>query len=826
MVEADLRSMGVTNNTVLTKNRKELKRIVWDWFKKRPLGIELGVSNGISEDANLDTPELIHKYNYPIETHIVTTQDDYILTIHRIPNPGKQTILLLHGLLDSSAAFVLMGPNISLAYLLYDKNFDVWLGNSRGNKYSRKHKKLKSNDSKFWNFSWHEIGIYDLPAIIEYIENITQIQKLYIVGHSQGATAFFVMCAMRPEMNEKILLMNAFAPITFIHHIRTPFIQNIKNYLKSSKSNSVNEIMPRGWLMEKSKCFQRFIYKKICMEFIFTLIGKDVEQFNETMLPVIFNHIPAGGSIKQLQHYFQNYEQKKFQCYDYGTKLNQIYYGQSQPLIYNLSNIKAPVILYYGINDYIAAEEDVRLLYKNLGENLLGLYLANSNTNNFNHMDFIWAIDVLLTFPPPLTWNLNSVNKIPDFWRSSVPDFWKSFELDKLINDNNSDSDEDEDDIESMSNDKDILEDAKLVTNELLTKYNYTNEIHKIITEDGYILEMHRIPSKNKIPGKTILLMHGILDTSATWIIMGPKYGFAYMLSDLGYDVWMGNVRGNRYSKNHTTKNVNDKEYWDFSFHEIAIYDLPAMIDYILKNTGEKKIHYVGHSQGTTIFWVLCSEKPEYSKKIKSMHALAPVAFISEIRSPFIRTLVMFFDFFKSATQFLSIDEFLPNTKFLVKSSQTICHEKAITNSVCSNILFLIAGFNSEQLNKTMLPVMLSHTPSGASTKQLMHFGQLIRTGSFRKYDFDFMANSQRYGQFMPPDYNLDMVQVPVALYYSSNDWLVSLCGVEKLANSLPKVIDKYLVPMPEFNHLDFVWAVDGKKLLYNRIILNLNKFQ
>lgn len=70
-----------------------------------------------------------------------------------------------------------------------------------------------------------------------------------------------------------------------------------------------------------------------------------------------------------------------------------------------------------------------------------------------------------------------------------------------------------------------------------------------------------------------------------------------YMLSDLGYDVWMGNARGNRYSKNHTSLNSDYMEFWDFTFHEMGKYDLPANIDYILSKTGYDQLHYIGHSQ-------------------------------------------------------------------------------------------------------------------------------------------------------------------------------------------------------------------------------------
>ena len=77
------------------------------------------------------------------------------------------------------------------------------------------------------------------------------------------------------------------------------------------------------------------------------------------------------------------------------------------------------------------------------------------------------------------------------------------------------------------------------------------------------------------------------------------------MLSDSGYDVWLGNNRGNFLSQNHINLTIDQKQFWNFDFEDMGLYDIPAFIDFILKKTDGKNINgkvaaYVGHSEGTT----------------------------------------------------------------------------------------------------------------------------------------------------------------------------------------------------------------------------------
>lgn len=74
--------------------------------------------------------------------------------------------------------------------------------------------------------------------------------------------------------------------------------------------------------------------------------------------------------------------------------------------------------------------------------------------------------------------------------------------------------------------------------------------------------------------------------------------------------------------------------------------------------------------------------------------------------------------------------------------------------------------------HQTMLPIILSHTPAGASTHTVIHFAQGINAGQFREFDYGKKENMKIYEQEQPPQYNLTAVTAPVSLYWSDNDWL------------------------------------------------------
>ncbi|KAJ8985387.1 hypothetical protein NQ317_007544 [Molorchus minor] len=356
---------------------------------------------------------------------------------------------------------------------------------------------------------------------------------------------------------------------------------------------------------------------------------------------------------------------------------------------------------------------------------------------------------------------------------------------------------------------------------DMIRHEGYPVENHYVVTPDDYILNMHRIPKgrNGESNGKVVYLQHGILASSSDWIIAGSGMSLGFILADEGYDVWMGNVRGNTYSRNHTTLDPDrDSNFWHFSWHEIGTIDLPTMIDYALERSGADGVYYCGHSQGTTVFYVMATTRPEYNNKIKAHVSLAPIGFMNHMTSPLMKLVAMWDKPLSALVSLIGIDEFLPSQGFISMVGEVLC-SNGISKILCKNALFAVCGFSNDQMNMTLLPRIMAHAPAGASTRQLLHYAQEVNSGKFRFYDLGLMSNKRTYGSFFPPVYDLSKVTVPVYLIHSRNDWLAGEKDVERLCKGLANCVGKFLVSDFSFNHLDFTYGVGAPSLVYNKVV-------
>ena len=154
--------------------------------------------------------------------------------------------------------------------------------------------------------------------------------------------------------------------------------------------------------------------------------------------------------------------------------------------------------------------------------------------------------------------------------------------------------------------------------------WGYDWEAFTVTTDDSYILTtFHLTGNKNKTvkPDPSlnpVLLMHGQGCDATSWVWFDPDEGkdveapLPLQLFDSGFDVYMASNRGTKYSQRHRKYDIEEPEYWDWSWAEMGLYDDVANVKMIKKRTG-KKVSYVGVSQGTVqMFYALAKMEEEF----------------------------------------------------------------------------------------------------------------------------------------------------------------------------------------------------------------------
>ncbi|KAG6457965.1 hypothetical protein O3G_MSEX010588 [Manduca sexta] len=335
-------------------------------------------------------------------------------------------------------------------------------------------------------------------------------------------------------------------------------------------------------------------------------------------------------------------------------------------------------------------------------------------------------------------------------------------------------------------------------------------ESHVVHTRDGYLLTLHRVmrvlQSRDDV-NKTVFLHHGLLGSSADWILLGSENSLPYMLSNTGYDVWMGNARGNSYSKAHTSYKVDSHEYWNFTWEEIGEHDVPASIEYIrsIKNTTEP-INFIGHSMGATALLVLLSSLPRYNHYFRIGILLAPLAFMSNVDGPIKKLGSVAFSPSDQLVELLGKDDFFPERIVPEWLAVKYCRGPII---YCSNPLFFLSGSipKYEGWNASFVARLLYHIPAGTSTKLIMHYAQVSNSGKFHRY-----GNKDS-------EFSLGNVTVPIAIISSSEDRLATVGDVLKLYFNIASPIDNYVIRNKNMDHSDMVWGSEAHDQVFNKVM-------
>lgn len=177
---------------------------------------------------------------YDLEDVLAATDDGFHLEVYHIVVPGESKeesrkrypVLLVHGLLQSSAAYCTSGKD-SLAFELVRAGYDVWLGNNRCG-FTPKHTNHRTNNIKMWSWRLGEMGTFDLPCMINRILELKpDFEKVALVAHSQGTAQTFLALAKdrAPELGDKISSFTALAPAVYTGPLVTRWFLVFMRYL-------------------------------------------------------------------------------------------------------------------------------------------------------------------------------------------------------------------------------------------------------------------------------------------------------------------------------------------------------------------------------------------------------------------------------------------------------------------------------------------------------------------------------------------------------------------------------------------------------------------
>ncbi|TMW62935.1 hypothetical protein Poli38472_005553 [Pythium oligandrum] len=389
-----------------------------------------------------------------------------------------------------------------------------------------------------------------------------------------------------------------------------------------------------------------------------------------------------------------------------------------------------------------------------------------------------------------------------------------------------------------------IDDDVGLTVMQLIKKRGYEVEEHKVTTKDRYVLTMYRIPksydeTQSNTPAAAnkpaVYVIHGLFDSSFTYVNNFRTQSLAFMLADAGYDVWLGNNRGTVWSNEHLDLSTSDPQYWDFSWEQMADYDTPAMLEYVLAQTKRPMISYIGHSEGTMIGFAHFSSNQKLAKKISYYGALGPVAHLGNMQALPLKALANL-----NAEKVLQA---FGNGPFAPKSSvlqEVIGSRICAATGGCDNVINMIMG-PSKNVNQSRFDVYIGQTPSGTSVKNIAHFAQGIREGTFARFNYGckctmdmpitlcasaICKNKDVYGTFNPPAWQLAVMYYPrTALFTGTDDWMAVPKDVQNLRQAVPAktIISQKTVA---FNHMDFTWAINANTLIYADLIKEMMSYE
>ncbi|KAK9234154.1 putative lipase [Lipomyces kononenkoae] len=354
--------------------------------------------------------------------------------------------------------------------------------------------------------------------------------------------------------------------------------------------------------------------------------------------------------------------------------------------------------------------------------------------------------------------------------------------------------------------------------------YGYSVEEHIVKTTDGYLLGVHRIHRSKclitpKVPSQRnpiVYLHHGLLGTSENFVcVTDAKRCLPFLLVEQGYDVWLGNNRGNKYSAKHVSHQSTENDFWNFSVDEFALYDIPNTVDYILSTTGQKALAYVGFSQGSAQAFAALSIWPQLNDKVKVIVGLSPALTPRGLRLGIIDKLI------KSWPSLLYV---LLGRKAIMSSAidwHRILHPSFFVRMV-DLLLISLFGWHGKQISFEQKTAAYSTIYGIGSVKTIVHWFQIMQYSCFRMYDDGVGPRLRIYGDefYKSTQFPTRNIRSPICLIYGTSD---SLLDIDSMLKELPT--HALAIPVKDYEHLDIIWGKEVHHLVIPRVLGVLDRY-
>ncbi|CAM6085618.1 unnamed protein product [Calypogeia fissa] len=306
-----------------------------------------------------------------------------------------------------------------------------------------------------------------------------------------------------------------------------------------------------------------------------------------------------------------------------------------------------------------------------------------------------------------------------------------------------------------------------------------------------------------------VLLMHHEFQNGNSWFMHvdgDSDQLLPILLLNSGFDVWVGHQRATYYGHDHVTLSPVDESYWNWTWDEHAMYDIPALLELVTTETGSA-VHFVGISQSATA-GAAAATMPFAAPLLKSMTLIGPTIYRGNSTSHTLNGWGAL------------LGRNIARASYFPEPQNGVFNLTADSNSFLSS--FGLSAFMTDMSgpNCCLGPKFKVKFNNGwdgtTSMKNLMHYQQGIVTNTWSHFDYgSVMNNSLAYGGSpLPPIYDPDdmAATLPVLVVYGGRDNIAPPNGVRQFVSHLgesgPKGNNSTTVFLPAYAHFDLLYSV------------------